>query len=64
MKKITFENALYRIQEINDLISSGETSLDESLELFKEAAELISYCNKRLNEAKLVVEECRKGMED
>ena len=62
MENMTFEKAIERIGQINSLISSGEATLDESLELFKEATGLISYCNKRLQEAKLTVEECRKEL--
>ncbi len=64
MKEVTFEAAMARIDEINELIASGETTLDRSLELFKEAASLIAFCNKRLSEAKLEVEEIRKEVLD
>lgn len=60
MENITFETALERINAINEKISSGEATLDESLELFKEATGLIAFCNEKLKTAKLVVEEYGK----
>lgn len=51
--KQTFEDNLGRINEISRLLSSGEVSLDESVELYKEATDLALACRKLLDEAEL-----------
>lgn len=49
--KITFEDAMKRIEEIVLKLENGNSSLDESLELFEEATKLCTFCNKRLETA-------------
>ncbi len=49
--KITFENAMKRIEEIVSVLENGNSSLDQSLELFEEATKLCAFCNKRLETA-------------
>ncbi|MBP0968625.1 MAG: exodeoxyribonuclease VII small subunit [Oscillospiraceae bacterium] len=51
--KRTFEDSLERINEISRILSSGEVSLDESIELYQEASELAVKCRKMLDEAEL-----------
>ena len=41
MEKMTFEQAIKRLEEIVDLLENNETSLDDSVELFQ-------YCSKKL----------------
>jgi len=49
--KITFEDAMKRIEEIVSKLENGNTSLDESVELFEEATKLCAFCNERLETA-------------
>lgn len=49
--KITFEDAMKRIEEIVSVLENGNSSLDKSLELFEEATKLCAFCNKRLETA-------------
>ena len=51
--KQKFEDNLDRINEISRILSSGEVSLEESVELYKEASELALTCRKMLDEAEL-----------
>lgn len=51
--KQVFEDGINRINEISRILSSGEVSLEESVELYKEAAELAAACRKMLDEAEL-----------
>ncbi len=46
-----------RLSEISALMSESKTSLDESMKLYTEAAELVRKCGKYLDEAKLVIEQ-------
>lgn len=56
-KTLTFEQAMARLDEIVTSLDSGALSLDASLALFSEGAQLIAYCNKTLEGAKLTLEE-------
>ena len=47
-KEVSFENALERLEEIVDLLESGENPLEKSLELFEEGVGLVKLCNKKL----------------
>jgi exodeoxyribonuclease VII small subunit len=50
-KKMTFESALERLNEIVEQLESGEKPLDESLKLFEEGSALASFCYKKLSAA-------------
>jgi len=50
-KTMTFEDSLKRIEEIVAILENGNSTLDESIELFEEATKLCAYCNKRLETA-------------
>jgi len=64
LKKQTFEQAMLRLEQINGLLSDSETGFDESLKLFKEASELIVFCNDKINNAKLTIEEYTKNVSE
>lgn len=53
--KQVFEDGINRINEISRILSSGEVSLEESVELYKEAAGLAAACRKMLDEAELKI---------
>ncbi len=55
-KEFKFEQALERLAEINEKLESEEISLDDSVALFKEGLELSKLCQKKLDEAKFVIE--------
>jgi len=46
-----FESAASRLEEITELLESGEPSLDESITLYTEGIEIAAFCNSRLSEA-------------
>lgn len=46
MKKMTFEQAIKRLEEIVDLLENNETSLDDSVELFKKAYSFLNIVQK------------------
>lgn len=50
-KKMTFEQALARLEEIVALLEKGDAPLDQSLELYEEGAALVSRCNTALEQA-------------
>ena len=51
-KKYTdYESALERLEEITELLESGETRLEEALSLYTEGLEIAGFCGKKLDEA-------------
>lgn len=63
-KKQKFEDNLERINEISRIISDGEVSLDESVELYREASELAAACRKMLDEAELRIAKISKDFSE
>lgn len=59
-KKVTFEQALNRLEEIARILESGETSLEESLKMYEEGMKLIDFCNQKLNEAEKKIQKLTK----
>ena len=54
-KKMSFEEALARLEEILQTLESGEGSLDGMLKLYEEGVGLIRACNEKLEAAELSV---------
>ncbi len=50
-KKITYEDAVKRLEEIVKKLGSGSAPLDESIALFSEGSELVKICTAILDEA-------------
>ena len=50
-KKLKFEEAMQRLQEIVGKLESGEVSLEESMKLFEEGAKLSSQCYQLLDKS-------------
>lgn len=55
-KNTTFEQAMARLDEIVVALDGGEATLEQSLKLFGEGAELIGLCSGKLEDAKLTIE--------
>ncbi len=51
MAKKTFEEELARLEEIAELMDSGEQGLEQSVKLYKEGIELAIRCKKQLDGA-------------
>ncbi len=60
-KKMSFEEALSRLDEIVRHLEKGDLPLSESLALFEEGTGLMSTCSKMLDEAEQKVMKLRKG---
>ena len=46
---MTYEEASKRLEEIVELLDSGDAELDKSFDLFKEGVTLIKFCNDKLD---------------
>lgn len=60
-KESGFEEKLRRLDEIVRLLERGEVSLEESLKLYTEGAELIRLCTVQLDQAEQMVVRLQKG---
>lgn len=49
-KKLSFEKALSRLEEIADQLEAGELPLEESLKIFREGIKLSRWCSQVLNQ--------------
>lgn len=58
---MTFEDTLDKLNKIVSELESGNLTLEESLEKFKEGITLSGECKKKLEEAKLVIETVDKN---
>lgn len=54
--KMSFEEALQRLEEISQILSSQKINLEQMIELYEEGTALKDHCNARLEEAKLKIE--------
>lgn len=59
-KKMKFEEALKRVEEIVAKLEGGETELEDSLSLYQEGIELVRFCQGKLDEVKKKVEILKK----
>ena len=59
--KITFEEALAKLEEIVRLLESGNAPLDKSLELFEEGVALVKMCNSKLDNVEQRIKILSKG---
>lgn len=57
MKKYTIDSALERLNEITQILESGEYDLDSSMKLYEEGVRLVAFCNKALLNAKQKITE-------
>lgn len=51
----TFEENMYRLEQIVRAMERGDVALEESLKLFQEGTELVRSCGKLLDDAELQV---------
>ncbi len=60
-KKLSFETALGRLDEIVRHLEKGDLPLSDSLKLFEEGASLLTAASKMLDDAEQKVVKLRKG---
>ena len=54
--KMSFEDAMMRLEEIVETLSSQKINLDSMIELHEEGTALKEHCAKRLEKAKMKIE--------
>ena len=63
-KKLTYEAAVARIEEIAFALENDEVTLEKSIELYKEGMELTFFCKQALEVAEKEVMELRKTFDE
>ncbi|HJB69217.1 MAG TPA: exodeoxyribonuclease VII small subunit [Candidatus Flavonifractor avistercoris] len=60
-KKMTFEQAMARLEEIVKLLEQGEAPLEDALSLFEEGTKLMKKCSAQLDRAEQKVTKLLAG---
>lgn len=55
-KKLKFEDAMTRLEQIVNAMESGKLPLDETIKYFTEASELSTFCEKTLTDFEKKIE--------
>lgn len=55
-KELDFESSLKKLEEIVEKLGSGQVSLEEMVNLYRQGVELKNNCLKKIEDAKLRVE--------
>jgi exodeoxyribonuclease VII small subunit len=63
-KKLSFEEAMKRLEEIVGHLEKGDIPLEESIRLFEEGSGLLALCSGQLEEAEQKVTLLRRGAGD
>ena len=58
--KLSFENALGKLESIVETMESGDVPLAELLAKFEEGSNLLKVCEARLKDAELKIEQLKK----
>ncbi|WPX96161.1 exodeoxyribonuclease VII small subunit [Candidatus Bandiella euplotis] len=59
--KLSFEDAMKRLEEIIKNLENGNVALESAIELYEEGIILQEHCESRLNSAKLKIEKIVKN---
>ncbi|MCH5323665.1 MAG: exodeoxyribonuclease VII small subunit [Eubacterium sp.] len=62
--ELSFEQAMARLDELTSQMEKPDITLDDSMNCYKEAVELVNFCKKYLEDAKLSVEKLEKQNEN
>ena len=62
--KLPFEKSMEELEAILETLSDGTPSLDESLQLYARAAELIKECHTTLEKAQVTVDEITLSLQE
>ena len=56
-KKMTYEGAMQRLEDISARLEGGAVPLEESITLYEESAKLAAYCKQILQQAQQKITE-------
>ncbi|MBM6919696.1 exodeoxyribonuclease VII small subunit [Phocea massiliensis] len=58
--EMTFEQAISSLEALVKTLESGELPLEDAMRQYEQGVKLAAYCSKKLNEAKLKIEELKQ----
>ena len=64
MKKLKYDEAIKKLEELVIKLEKGDCSLEETIKLYDEATKLSGYCTAMLDNAKLKIEELAEKKEN
>ena len=56
IKDLTFEEALEKLEKIVNQLESGQIKLEDAVKVYEEGIELKKLCEKKLSDARMIVE--------
>ena len=59
-KEVSFEQSINRLEEIVSTLEENEQSLDQTIALFEEGLDLVKYCDNKLKQFELKIEEIKR----
>ena len=62
-RKLTYEQAAERLEQIVERLENSNVTLDESVSLYKEGIEMAVFCRDKLNSAQKEVMELKKAFD-
>lgn len=62
-ERLSFEEALGRLDKIVQTLEAGGLTLEEAIALFEDGMELAKTCNERLNAAELKISQLQTALE-
>lgn len=63
-KKLTYDEATIRLEEIVKKLEDEKTPIEESLSLFKEGIELTEYCTNKLRDIEKEITVIQEGLKE
>ena len=64
MEDLSFEESLEKLEEIVNKLENGDVPLDDAIEEFKKAMDLVKICNDKLNDAEESIAKIVKDNEE
>ena len=59
-KEVSFEQSINRLEEIVSILEENDQSLDKTIALFEEGLDLVNYCDNKLKQFELKIEEIKR----
>ena len=59
-KEVSFEQSINRLEEIVSILEENDQSLDKTITLFEEGLDLVKYCDNKLKQFELKIEEIKR----
>ncbi len=58
--EMTFDQAISSLEALVKMLESSDLPLEEAMNQYEQGVKLAAYCSKKLNEAKLKIEELKQ----